>query len=78
MQSDSLIVDDDCDKLAAMSISRFCKKYDLSENTVYRQIALGNLRAVKVGRKALIPTAAAQAWFESLPPLSTTYGLEPA
>jgi excisionase family DNA binding protein len=66
------------DDQAAMSIKHFCEKHDVSEPTVYRQIALGKLQAKKVGRKTLITAEAAATWLAGLPPLSATTGLAAA
>lgn len=60
---------------SAMSVKSFCEAYDVGETTVYRLMASGNLRAVKVGRKTLIPMEAARDWLKSLPAAELTTGL---
>jgi excisionase family DNA binding protein len=51
----------------ALTIREFCDAYHVSLPTYYRQIRTGRLRAVKIGKRVLIPTANAEAWFAALP-----------
>ena len=60
---------------SAMSIKKFCEDFNVSETTPYQQIALGQLRAVKVGRKTFIPEVSAKEWLKGLPQLESTTGL---
>jgi excisionase family DNA binding protein len=54
----------------AISIREFCKCYGIGRTTAYDEIADGRLRAIKVGRKTLIPLDDAEAWLASRPPLA--------
>jgi excisionase family DNA binding protein len=53
----------------AISISEFCLRYSVGRTAAYAEIADNRLRAVKVGRKTLIPIDDAEAWLASRPPL---------
>lgn len=55
-----------------LSVKQFCTLYGVSHTTVYEELATGRLRAVKVGRKTLVPRSNARAWQDSLPPLRLT------
>ena len=55
--------------MRAFSIREFCRQYGIGRTHTYKQIAAGRLRAVKVGRRTLIKSEAAEAWFASLPQL---------
>jgi len=50
----------------AYSISEFCRAYSVSRAKVYRLLAGGDLVAVKLGNKNLIPVEVAERWFASL------------
>lgn len=50
-----------------LSLAAFCKRYDVSRNTVYREIGAGRLTAVKVGAATRITKASAERWARSLP-----------
>lgn len=39
---------------AAVRVSTFAKRYDLCAATVYRRIASGELRAIKIGRNVRV------------------------
>jgi len=45
----------------AYRVQEFCKIYGLSRTTVYKMMAAGTLRTVRVGGRRLIPTDAAEA-----------------
>ena len=51
----------------ALTIRRFTEVYGISRAKTYRLIEAGELRAVKVGTRTLIPTESAAEWFEQLP-----------
>ena len=51
----------------ASSILDFRARYGLGHATVYRLIADGRLRAVKLGRRTLILAEDEAAWLKSLP-----------
>ena len=53
----------------ALSISQFCRLHSVGRTFTYEEIAAGRLRAVKAGRRTLIPCEAAEAWLASLPEL---------
>lgn len=53
----------------ALSISSFCKSYNVSRAQTYKLIERGELVAVKMGSRTLIPVESAEAWFCSLPKL---------
>jgi excisionase family DNA binding protein len=53
----------------ATTIKSFCERYSISDSQAYEEIANGRLRAVKLGRKTLIPHQAASDWLAALPAL---------
>ena len=55
----------------AFPIREFCVRYGIGRTHAYQQIAAGRLRAVKVGRRTLIPHDAAEAWLAALPELNS-------
>lgn len=50
----------------AYSISEFCTLVGLGRTGAFREIRTGRLRAVKVGRRTLIPAAEVRAWLDRL------------
>ena len=54
----------------AFSIREFCRQYGIGRTHTYEEIAAGRLRAVKVGRRTLIKSDAAEAWLAALPELN--------
>ena len=54
----------------AFSIPEFCGRYGIGRTNAYQEIAAGRLRAVKAGRRTLIPQEDAEAWLASLPELN--------
>ena len=54
---------------AALDLNGFCRQYSIGRVKTYELINSGQLTAVKVGRKTLIPVEAAERWFASLPML---------
>lgn len=59
----------DLSAVKALTIRRFTEVYGISRAKTYRLIEEGELRAVKVGTRTLIPANSAQAWFNGLPEL---------
>lgn len=55
---------------AALSVEDFCNSYSVGKTTAYEEIAAGRLRAVKAGRRTLIPEQSAADWLKSLVPVS--------
>jgi excisionase family DNA binding protein len=53
----------------AMDLASFCRQYSIGRVKTYELINAGELTAVKVGRKTLIPVNSAESWFGSLPKL---------
>jgi excisionase family DNA binding protein len=58
------------DERQVLDISEFCHAYHISRPSFYREVKAGRLRAVRMGKKVLIPLDAAKEWFETLPVLS--------
>jgi excisionase family DNA binding protein len=56
----------------ALSIEEFCSRYGIGRTTVYSEIKAGRLKAVKVGRRTLVPDHAGEAWLRSLPQATAT------
>jgi excisionase family DNA binding protein len=52
---------------AAYGARAFAADYGLSKSRVYELIYAGELRAVRAGRRILIPREAADEWLASLP-----------
>lgn len=52
----------------ALSIPKFCTWADVGRSKVYQEIGAGRLRAVKFGKRTLIPLPEAQRWLDSLEP----------
>lgn len=59
------------DKKRVLSMREFCKRYDISFPTFYREVALGRLVVRKIGKKNIITLDAEQEWLKSLPLLET-------
>jgi excisionase family DNA binding protein len=55
---------------AAFSVEGFCHSYSVGKTTAYEEISSGRLRAVKAGRRTLIPEQSAADWLKSLEPVS--------
>ena len=53
--------------IKALTIRRFTEAYGISRAKVYRLIESGELKAVKVGTRTLIPAECAETWFDQLP-----------
>ena len=54
--------------LLLVSIAQTVELTGCSRSLIYELIATGTLRAVKVGRRTLIPHAELRRWVQSLPP----------
>lgn len=55
-------------KSELLTISEFCKLANCGATYTYQLIGKGNLRALKVGRKTLIPRDSVNEWIGSLQP----------
>lgn len=51
----------------AMSLSRFCARYDIGRTKAYEEIKRKRLIARKCGKRTLITEDDAEAWLRSLP-----------
>jgi hypothetical protein len=51
----------------AFSIKSFCAAYGVGRTKTYKEIAVGRLKARKVGNRTLILAKDAEAWERSLP-----------
>jgi excisionase family DNA binding protein len=56
-------------EVGALTIKAFCDRFSISDSQAYEEIAGGRLRAVKLGRKTLVPHQAASDWLAALPAL---------
>jgi excisionase family DNA binding protein len=56
---------------AAMTVKDFTNWTGLSRSSLYREFASGRIKALKVGKRTLIPTAEAQRWMAALPELQS-------
>ena len=55
----------------AMSVDEFCRWARIGRTSAYNEIANGRLRALKVGRRTVIPADAARHWLEALKPVTS-------
>lgn len=55
------------DETLAYSILGASKACNLGQTKIYEQIKLGRLKAVKFGKRTLIPAKALEEWLNSLP-----------
>lgn len=53
--------------IRALTIAAFVSRYGISRAKTYELLKAGELRAVKAGRRTLIPIEVAEQWFRSLP-----------
>ncbi|MCP4562530.1 MAG: hypothetical protein GY873_39105 [Bosea sp.] len=51
----------------SLTVAEFCEAHSVSESLVYLMLADGRLKAVKLGRKTVIPPEAHRSFRESLP-----------
>lgn len=56
----------------AYSVAEFCELVGLGRTGAFREIRDQRLRAVKVGRRTLIPAEEVKAWLDRLSPSSRT------
>lgn len=54
---------------AAYSVDEFAKLHGVCRDVIYQSIAKGLVRAVKLGRRTLIPASERQRFLSHLPPL---------
>ena len=59
---------------AYLSVDAFRARYNIGTTRCYELIAAGAITARKYGRKTLIETASADAYFAALPPARLTTG----
>jgi len=52
---------------AALRVSEACSALAISRSKLYLELAAGRLRAVKCGRRTLIPATEIKAWLDGLP-----------
>lgn len=51
----------------ALCVNDACASLSISRTTLYEEIASGRLRAVKCGKRTLIPADGIKAWLAGLP-----------
>ena len=56
----------------AYSILEFGVHYRISRSMIYKMIGAGELKAVKVGSRTIIPTCNAEEWFQGLPSVTAS------
>ena len=49
-----------------MALKTFCHRYNISRTSVYREIKLGRLRVLKMGKSVRIHEEDAEAWVNAL------------
>ena len=54
----------------AVSIREGCRMIGIKRSSIYREIAAGRIKAVKAGKRTLLPVASLRAWLASLRPSS--------
>jgi len=62
-------LDTDDAPIGALTISGFCRVYNVGRTFVYSQIAERQLEARKAGSRTIILKSEAERWASSLPPL---------
>ena len=50
-----------------LTIEQFCKRYNVGRTAAYEELKTRRLKAVKVGRKTLIPQDGSEEWLQGLP-----------
>ena len=58
----------------AYSVAEFCELVGLGRTGAFKEIKEQRLRAVKAGRRTLIPAEEVQAWLERLHPATSALG----
>jgi excisionase family DNA binding protein len=56
---------------AALRVSEACSVLAISRSKLYLELAAGRLRAVKCGRRTLIPATEIKVWLDGLPTRAT-------
>ena len=56
----------------ALTVDEFGQAYGPGRTTIYEEIKAGRLKALKFGRRTLIPRESADEWLASLPELNTS------
>lgn len=56
----------------AYSIEDFCELVGIGRSGAFREIREGRLRAVKIGRRVLVPAAELKTWLERLAEISAS------
>lgn len=51
----------------ALSVEDFCGWAGISRSRLYREVAEGNIKLRKIGRKSVVTMTDAQAWLAALP-----------
>ncbi|WP_245924044.1 helix-turn-helix domain-containing protein [Niveispirillum cyanobacteriorum] len=54
------------DLIGAISVADFLSSYSIGRTSFYKEVAAGRITIKKIGRRTLIPRAAAEAWLNSL------------
>lgn len=54
-----------------LTIPEFCRTANVGRTNAYRLINEGSIKAVKVGKKTLIPRVAMESWIAALQPYKT-------
>ena len=54
-----------------LSIPEACKGLGVGRSTFYEMIARGDVEVVRIGRRALVPVAAIEAYVQGLRPIPT-------
>lgn len=67
MSQQTLVDTKNSEPRRVLSIAEFVEVYGISRAKTYQLLNAGELRAVKAGRRTLIPVSAAEAWFNDLP-----------
>ena len=62
----------------AFSIPAFCVWAGISRSKTYEEIGAGRLKAVKAGKRTLIPVPEGQRWLDSLEPAAIGPKEEPS
>jgi len=52
----------------AVSILEGCRIIGVKRSSIYREIAAGRIRALKAGKRTLLPMESLRAWLAALPP----------
>ena len=50
-----------------LRVAEFCRRYNVSVRTFYREVNANRLAVKKIGRSTRVPVSAAQAWLDQAP-----------